>query len=96
MQHKSRRRDLSKLVYVERRVMQMGKEVTRRMWVAGDNVRPDDLVVAGASNIRPYKYAAKGTGGRPTYKPPHGPNVNSARYRKETALFRALSAQTHT
>lgn len=53
------RRNKDNLVYVARNAKQDGTAFVRRMWVAGDNVRPDDTVLENAQNVRPYRYSAK-------------------------------------
>lgn len=89
MQKSESKRDTSHLVRVERHILWQGRSSTRKIWVAGDNVRPDDKVLENAHNVRPYRYADTKTEEVTTspYKPPRGPNVDAAHYRKAAALF---------
>lgn len=48
--------EVRSLVYVRRMVRAGDAEVPRSMWVAGDNVKPDDTVLVNAHNVRPYRY----------------------------------------
>lgn len=86
MKRKRRERDKDKLVYVERHLHTEKCDYTRAMWVAGDNVRPDDKVLRNEQNVRPYRYA-KENKERPKYKPPVGPNTGAAHFRHAAALF---------
>lgn len=74
------------LVRVERRIRRNGKEQLRRLWVAGDNVRPDDKVIANAHNVQTYKYIDEKE--EPSaYRPPAGAAAGSRSQRRLAAFF---------
>lgn len=47
--------DTDHLVFVERLTPRKGTQCTKRIWVDGDHVRPDDRVLANEHNIRTYR-----------------------------------------
>lgn len=94
---KSSRQNREYLVLVERNLSGSGLRGTRRkMWVVGDNVRPDDVVLANSHNVRPYRYAGLGEKKRAaaTERTPLEWSGREAAYqRKVAALFnRVLEA----